>query len=112
MLDKNFLNENEDDNFQEAKNKNYLWCSIDGYTPTKIKTCNCQNLQDVKTKLHKKFRKCDMKKKQCWLNGRELPLEMDLDQIDYNSFTNPIVFIKHTDESKNFLKTIFFLFKS
>ncbi|RNA12226.1 hypothetical protein BpHYR1_036527 [Brachionus plicatilis] len=108
---RDFLQVNEEEHFLVAKNRKYLWCSLDGYIPIKLSTYNCQKLEDLKSKLCCKLRKCKRKNHTCWQNGHELPLDTNLDEIKYNSFENPIVFCKKTNESKNFFENFANFFK-
>ncbi|CAF0974087.1 unnamed protein product [Brachionus calyciflorus] len=80
----------------------YLWCSLDGYTPTKIKVNNLlNNLEDVQNELHLKFNISNRDSDKCFINEKQIKLSTKLDGIiKNNSYTNPIVFKR----SRNFLR--------
>ncbi|CAF0883511.1 unnamed protein product, partial [Brachionus calyciflorus] len=49
----------------ENKDESFLWCSLDGYIPTKINKNNCFTLEDIQNELLFKFNKYNRRNGRC-----------------------------------------------
>ncbi|CAF1057928.1 unnamed protein product [Brachionus calyciflorus] len=75
-----------------TKDESFLWCSLDGFIPTKINKNNCLTLEDIQNELFFKFNKLNRPYGKCYINGKRVKLNTKIDLIKNNSYTNPVLF--------------------
>lgn len=104
------INETKESSGNAEENNGFVWCSIEGYIPTKIRVDENYTLEDVMKIVCLKFLKVKPNYI-CYVNDKEMDLKSKIYDIKLNSFKNPIIFTKQKFKPKGRLHKILSVFK-